>query len=231
MSVSDSGRRPKLAAASNWDRRLMQDPARLDSTSTPDPGQDATGAELRAAPRVGLLIRPAKIISPEHQFLCVIRDLSETGLSVCVFHALPECDQYTIEFQNGDRIQAEVMWRDGDRMGLKFLERADLDRLITSPSRYAKRPIRIELETPAIVGMPGRDVPVRICDISGQGAKIACEEHMMLASNVVLRATHLPSTRAKIRWRRNGAYGLVFEDTLQMSELARIVAAMQNVAL
>ena len=209
----------------------MQDPARLDSTSTADSGPEPTGAELRAAPRVGLLIRPAKLISPDHQFVCVIRDLSETGLSVCVFHALPDCGEYTIEFQNGDRIKAEVMWRDGDRMGLRFLERADLDRLIQSPSRFGKRPIRVELDCPAILAMPGRDFSVRICDISGQGAKITCDEHLMLASNVVLRATHLPSTRAKIRWRRNGAYGLVFEDTLQMSELARIVAAMQNVSL
>ena len=209
----------------------MQDPARLDSTSTANSGAEPKGAELRAAPRVGLLIRPAKLVSPDHQFVCVIRDLSETGLSVCVFHALPECSEYTIEFQNGDHIRAEVMWCDGDRMGLRFLERADLERLIQSPSRFGKRPIRVELDCPAILAMPGRDFAVRICDISGQGAKIACDEHLMLASNVVLRATHLPSTRAKIRWRRNGAYGLVFEDTLQMSELARIVAAMQNVAL
>ncbi|MEN7538152.1 PilZ domain-containing protein [Aurantiacibacter flavus] len=209
----------------------MQDPARLDNTSAPSSGQEGSGAEMRTAPRVGLLIRPAKLISPDHQFVCVIRDLSATGLSVCVFHALPSCDQYTIEFQNGDRIPAEVMWQHGDRMGLRFLESADLDRLIQSPSRFAKRPIRVELDCPAILAMPGRDFSVRICDISGQGAKIACDEHLMLASNVVLRATHLPSTRAKIRWRRNGAYGLVFEDTMQMSELARIVAAMQNVAL
>ena len=209
----------------------MQDPAKLDYTSIQDSEPKPGGAEMRAAPRVGLLIRPAKLISPDHQFLCVIRDLSETGLSVCVFHALPDCGQYTIEFQNGDRISAEVMWEDGDRMGLRFLELADLDRLILSPSRFAKRAIRIELDCPAIAAMPARDVPVRICDISGQGAKIACEEHLMLASSVVLRAAHLPPTRAKVRWRRDGAYGLVFEDTLQMSELARIVAAMQNVPL
>mgnify|MGYP003109404674 CR=1 FL=1 len=209
----------------------MEDPMKLDSTSISSPAESGTGAEMRAAPRVGLLIRPAKLITPDHQFFCVIRDLSETGLSVCVFHTLPKCDHYTIEFQNGDRVEAEVMWESGDRMGLRFSERADLERLILSPSRFAKRAIRIELDCPAIVAMPGRDVAVRICDISGQGAKIACEEHLMLDASVVLRATHLPSTRAKIRWRRDGAYGLVFEDTMQMSELAQTVAAMQGVPL
>lgn len=183
---------------------------------------------MRAAPRIGLLIRPAKLIAPGYQFFCVIRDLSETGLSINTFHPLPQFSEYTIEFQNGDRIRAEVMWQDGDRMGLRFLERADLDRLIASPSRYGKRSIRIELDCPAIIVVAGREIAARICDLSGQGAKIACDEHLMLASSVVLRASHLPATRAKIRWRLNGTYGLVFEDTMQMSELARTVAAIQR---
>ena len=206
----------------------MQDPMRLDRAAATGGEPHKSGMDLRAAPRVGVLIRPAKLVTPDRQFLCVIRDLSETGLSVRVFHELPDRDEYCIELQNGDRIMAQVMWQDEDRLGLRFAERADLDRLVSSPSRFAKRAIRIELDCEASLGFLGRELPARISDISGQGAKVICDEHLMLASNVTLKAAGLPETRAKVRWRRNGAYGLVFEDTLQMSELAQTVAAMQQ---
>ena len=46
-------------------------------------------AEQRTAPRFTLLIRAAKLIGPEGEYLCVVRDASESGVSVRLFHPLP----------------------------------------------------------------------------------------------------------------------------------------------
>ena len=39
---------------------------------------DTGSAEERAAPRFTLLIRAAKLVAPQGQFVCVIRDVSST---------------------------------------------------------------------------------------------------------------------------------------------------------
>ena len=184
-------------------------------------------AESRAAPRVGVMIRPAKLLTPEGEFLCVVRDVSETGLSARVFHEMPDCGEVTIELQNGDQYDAEIVWQADGKIGLNFEHRADLARLVECPSRYSKRPIRVRLEVPARVSSLTGQVDVSLQDISGQGAKIACEERLPLSGNITLHATGLQEIRAKIRWRRNGEYGLVFVDTLQMAELAQAVRVMQ----
>lgn len=186
-----------------------------------------SGAELRGAPRVGVMIRPAKLLTPEGEFLCVVRDVSETGMSARVFHEMPDCGEVMIELQNGDQYVAEIVWQAEGKIGLRFEHQADLARLVECPSQYSKRPIRVRVDVPARVSSLTGQADVSIEDISGQGAKISCEERLPLSGNITLHAAGLPETRAKIRWRRNGQYGLVFVDTLQMAELAEAVRVMQ----
>ena len=193
-------------------------------------------SDQRIAPRVGVLIRPAKLLTPQGEFLCVIRDVSETGVSARIFHKLPDCEEVVLELQNGDQYAASLIWQDQGKAGLeanfragfRFANTADLAQLVASPSRYAKRPIRLNIEGEAAVVTGGKELSVTLRDISGQGAKIAYDDLLPLDAAVVLRADGLRETWAKVRWRRNGQYGLVFEDTLQMSELALTVKDIQE---
>jgi len=186
------------------------------------------GAEKREAPRVGVLIRAAKLLTPVGEYLCVIRDVSETGVSARIFHELPDCGEMLFELQNGDRYAARLIWQDGERAGFRFADRADLARLVASPSRFAKRQIRLNVEGPAIVQTAGTEISVTLLDLSGQGAKIECASMLPIDAGIVLSAQGLAETWAKVRWRRDGRYGLVFEDTLQFSELASTVHQMQT---
>jgi PilZ domain len=184
--------------------------------------------DQREAPRYTLLIRAAKLRCPQGEFLCVVRDASSTGVNIRLFHPLPEQDRLMLELQNGDMHELELVWQDGDRAGLRFTTEADISRIVECPSRFAKRAIRINLATQGTLSSLAATEPVTIHDISQQGAKLTSGVRFAIDQRVRLSASGLPEVNAKIRWRDGTSYGLVFEDTLQFGDLARVVAAIQG---
>ena len=185
-------------------------------------------ADMRRAPRYTLLIRAAKLVTRDGEFLGIIRDVSETGISMCIFHPLPECPSCILELQNGDRYGVELVWQDEERAGFRFNTQADVARIIESPSEFEKRPVRLNISAPAQVEVDGRTEFARIQDISQQGAKIACNTTYPIDRHVQVMAAGMPKRFAKVRWRCEDTCGLVFEETLQYGELARIARALQQ---
>lgn len=192
----------------------------------PSPGA-LSSHEQRGAPRFTLLIRAAKLVCPAGEFMCIVRDASESGVNIRVFHRLPDCGTMMLELQNGDRHELELVWQEDDRAGLRFMDDADISRIVESPSRFSKRPIRINLQAPALIESRAERAVVQIIDISQQGAKVSGDHHFSIDQRVRFSAQGLPEVNAKIRWRGDKTYGLVFEDTFQFGDLARIIARMQ----
>ncbi len=199
------------------------------SEALPDTVVASVGdVEQREATRYTLLIRAAKLVCDSGEFLCVIRDASETGISVRTFHRLPSATRMVVELQNGDRHELDLVWQKEDRAGFQFIHQADISRIITSPSRFTKRAIRLNLTAAAVIKTSdGRCEEVEIVDLSQQGAKIACECRFALDERVKISAKGLPETNAKVRWRKDGGCGLIFEDTYQFGDFARIAARLQ----
>lgn len=206
----------------------MREAMRRDGLIEPRPATSVAGSELRESPRFTLLMRAAKLVCKQGEFLCIVRDASDSGVSIRLFHPLPETDYLTLEFPNGDRHSLEMVWHDSDRAGLRFAKTADLARLLDGPSRFGKRPIRVNLDLDAQLLAGASTSPARLLDLSQQGAKVICDTRHALDQRVRLAARGLPEVNAKIRWRRDNAYGLVFEDTFQFADLAVIVAALQT---
>jgi hypothetical protein len=179
-------------------------------------------AEQRRAPRFTLLIRSAKLTSPYGEFLCVVRDVSETGVSVRLFHPLPPEVPLTLELPNGDRHPLGRVWEDEGRAGFRFTGETDIERILESPSPYSKRPVRVNLEVPCDVMANARWVAGRILNLSQHGARISTLERLSLVQRVKLRAEGMPEVAAKVRWRQDDRYGLSFEDTFQFAELASL---------
>ena len=71
------------------------------SIAQPPDEAEQDGAEQRAGPHFTLLIRAAKLVSAQGEFVCVIRDVSESGVSLRLFHALPSCQQYELHTPAG----------------------------------------------------------------------------------------------------------------------------------
>lgn len=188
----------------------------------------AAGIEGRGARRYTLLIRAAKLLIGDSEYLCIMRDASETGLSVRIFHPVPANADIVIELQNGDRHSIELVWQDEERAGFRFRDSASIARIIECPSEFAKRPVRINLSAPAQIEIMGKAEYAELQDISQLGAKIACQRHLAIDQRVKLLADGMRDIFAKVRWRGDGVMGLGFEETLQLGELARVVRRLQD---
>lgn len=203
--------------------------AHYDEQRPPSPGGRNNG-EQRAAPRFTLLIRAAKLIIDEaSEFLCVIRDASETGLKVRLFNPLPvHRRSVCVEMSNGDRYAVEVVWHKGDYAGFRFIDEVDVARLLDeSHGSYPKRQVRLRVQLDAILHSGGEAVRVAFQDISQQGACIDCDKWLLMNELVRVETGILPAIYAKVRWRSHPRYGLLFEQTFKLDELAHITAPLQ----
>jgi hypothetical protein len=189
---------------------------------------DDDGDEQRIAQRFTLLIRTAKLIGASGEFLCVIRDASATGVSIRTFHPLPNNEQLTLELPNGDQHAIERVWERDGSAGFRFSVAVDIDRLLQNKSRFPKRPVRLKLQLPALISCHGTTAGVVIRNLSQQGARIESPLRLALDQRLRLEADNLPIIQASVRWRKDSEYGLVFDDTFQFSELARLAAQLQG---
>jgi len=188
---------------------------------------DDDGSEQRVAPRFTLLIRTAKLICSSGEYLCIIRDASSTGVSIRTFHPLPHA-QFMLELPNGDQHVIERVWEEEGAAGFRFPVPVDIDRLLNNKSRFAKRAVRLRLQLPALISCHGRTAGVVVHNLSQQGAQIESPLHMAIDQKLRLEADNLPLIQASVRWRKGSDYGLVFDDTFQFAELARLAAQLQG---
>jgi hypothetical protein len=205
----------------------MRDVVRQDDAL---PAAETDGSEQRCAPRFTLLIRAAKLISPTDEFLCVVRDASETGVSVRLFHPLPPEVPLSLEMPNGDCLELERVWEEEGKAGFRFEKSVDIERIVECPSRFNRRAVRVNVEVPCQLLVGIRRIPATIHNLSQQGALIHTTEKLSLIQRVKIRAEGMPEVAGKVRWRRNDSYGLSFEDTFQFAELAALAFELRRAA-
>jgi hypothetical protein len=152
----------------------------------------------------------------------VVRDASQTGVSVRLFHPLPAEVPLALEMPNGDCHALERVWEEEGKAGFRFAGPVNLERIVESPSRFTKRAVRVNIEVPCDLLVGIRRVPAKIRNLSQQGAQISTAEKLSLVQRVKIRAEGMPEVAGKVRWRRDDSYGLSFEDTFQFAELAAL---------
>jgi hypothetical protein len=193
------------------------------------------GAEQRAAPRFTLLIRAAKLVSAQGEFVCVIRDVSETGVSVRLFHRLPGCKDFALHMPAGATYEITNVWERGNEAGFRFAEPVDVQQLISKSGDYPKRGLRLALCFPVTIASLGRQFDGVVENCSQQGARIECDGLFAIDQAIRIEAPgahgELREIRAKVRWRRDRSYGVVFDDTFTLGDFARIAARLQAPAL
>lgn len=183
--------------------------------------------EQRKAMRFALLIRSAKIVSDLGEFLCVIRDVSEDGVKLRLFHPLPMEGPVQLELSTGDRFAIERAWHDEKAAGFKFVDPIDLPRFLSETSPFPKRPVRLRISRPATIRADGRICDVEIRDLSREGISIDTHFPLALEQQVTLQADNLSPRAASVRWRRSPSYGLALQHVLSFEELAITAARMQ----
>ncbi|ASJ89894.1 PilZ domain-containing protein [Porphyrobacter sp. CACIAM 03H1] len=204
-------------------------------TARLEPTPDTPGAEQRAAPRFTLLIRAAKLVSAQGEFVCVIRDVSETGVSVRLFHALPGCKDFALHMPAGAVYEISRVWEKGNEAGFTFTEAVEVERLVNESSEYPKRGLRLGLCFPVTINVLAGSFEAVVENLSQQGARLTCDRLLAIDQTVRLAMPDLSGkpreVRAKVRWRREQHYGVVFDDTFTLGDFARLAALLQAPAL
>jgi hypothetical protein len=208
----------------------MRPTARQDEAVASSAPSEHVEPDKRSTPRVTVLIRAAKLIAGDAEFLCVMRNASDDGVSVRLFHPLPPDTELTLELPNGDRHPLERVWEQDDMAGFRFSAPVEVTRIVEERSRFRRRPVRVNVEVPCVLVVGDRRVRATIGNLSQQGALVSTPEHLSLAQRVRIEGEGLRGIAAKVRWRRGEAYGLSFEDTFQFAELAAIAFDLQREA-
>ena len=201
----------------------------VDALPDRPPVAPAAGDE-RDAPRFTLLIRAAKLVSGTTEFLCVLRDASELGVSVRLFHSLPAGLDLTLELPNGDHHPLDRVWEEDGKAGFRFREPVALERIVESRSPY-RRSMRVRLEVPCSLVLGDRRASATIGNLSQDGALIRTQEPLSLVQRVRIGIEGCPEIAARVRWRRGDDYGVSFEDTFQFAELAALAFDLQRESL
>lgn len=200
------------------------------STDVGTSGQHDSGAESRGAARFGVVIRPAKLISGRFEFPCVMRDVSETGVSVRLFHPVIDQGPFALEILTGIAYPATLVWQRDLAAGFQFTVPIDIDRILANSGPFPNRPMRLAADMPAVVEYGECKHPVTIINFSQQGARLLCPEHLAIGQLVALRSDWLPRLYGKVRWRKGEQYGVVFEETFKLAELSELAMRMRAVA-
>jgi len=198
--------------------------------SAPDKGQEINFDDLRAAPRFALLIRSAKLICDKGEYLCIVRDVSATGVRLRLFHPLPAQDQIVLELATGERFPIEPVWEREDHAGFRFVGDIDVQRFINEKGAYQKRPLRLSIRFPATVQVGEQSVDITICNLSREGARIESDHLFARGQKLKIQARGLPTLMGIVRWRRAPDYGIVFQQLFTFEELARLATTLQPIA-
>lgn len=189
------------------------------------------GSEQRAAPRFTLLIRAAKLICELGEFVCVIRDVSESGVSVRLFHPLPPGEHFNLQMPAGAVYPITLVWDRGTEAGFRFDAPVPVELLVHEASIYPKRGLRLGVSFPVTVTTLTQRCNAMVGNLSQQGALLECEALFAIDQNLRIesadKAQGFKETRAKVRWRRGTRYGLVFDDTFTLGDFAKLAARLQ----
>ncbi len=198
-------------------------------------GPECVGEDLRTAPRITLLIRAAKLVSAQGEFVCVIRDVSESGLSVRLFHALPGCKDFALHMPAGAVYEINRVWQRDNEAGFTFAEGVEVAQMINESADYPKRGLRLAVCFPVMIATLTQRCEAVVENLSQQGARITCDALLAIDQTVRIEAPavtgELREVRAKVRWRRDQQYGVVFDDTFALGDFARLAARLQAPAL
>ena len=196
---------------------------------------EEVGRELavdqRSAPRFTSLIRTAKLVSGQGEFVCVVRDVSSGGVRLRCFHDLPRDPAMALELQNGELIEIERLRDRGTEASFRFATEIPVERLVHENRLYPRRLLRLNIAIPLTLRTLGGVVSAVTENISQQGCRVECAQPLALAQAVMVESSHLPGIRARVRWRRGGVCGLVFDDIFTLRDFALHAARLQCPAL
>ena len=192
----------------------------------------ATSASTeRRDPRHTLMLRTAKVVCQSGEYVCLVRDVSASGVGLRFFHDVPQEPRIFLELANGALYPIERSWSDHGDAGYRFAAPVALEDFLSEASQFAHRAVRLRLKVPVLLTVDGHDFRAMLADVSRCGAKLAIDRRLPQGAFARFDAVGLPMRFGHIRWRQNHDHGVVFQEPIPLEELARCLHALQPCAV
>ncbi len=182
---------------------------------------NSVAEEGRAAPRFRTLLQSARLVGEKNQSLCIVRDVSETGMKVRLFGTVEIGDRVCVEFKGGRTVFAAVKWIEDRFAGLAFETPIDLQQIFqTVEPDYSYRAPRLEIDASATVTFGRVKTPMAILDISTSGVKLLGGDALIRGEDVTIEIEGLATSNAAVRWKASDLVGIEFEHPIPVERLA-----------
>lgn len=193
---------------------------------------DAPSSDRRAQARHVTVLRVAKLITPNGEELCLVRDISTGGLMAHIYSELKVGDPVTAEFKSGHVAPGTISWRREGVAGITFDAPVDAEKILSgddvASNSYQARSPRLGIKLRARVRVGGFYRAATLCDISQGGAKIQPADLGDIGQPVVLAVTGLPAIAGVVRWRDADHAGIQFDIAFPFKLLAEWAATVQH---
>jgi hypothetical protein len=185
--------------------------------------------DARSAPRITLTLRTAKLVAPDCELLCVLRDVSRTGFKARLFHPLPDESRFVLDVGNDTQFTVEAVWEDDGHAGFQFAQGpVDLDALLAEHGRFPRRHLRLNLAAPVLLWFGNESRQAAVRNISQSGAMVIADAPLPVGARLVLAEPHLGEVAARVCWRRHLTHGLVFASPFRFDELASLADRLRR---
>lgn len=184
----------------------------------------ADSHERRRATRHTTVFQVAKLCTDRSQELCILRDISDTGLRAEIYCPVSTGEHVVLEMRTGHRVSGTIVWQREPSIGVQFDAPISVPEVLAHCSfddRLARmRPPRIDVVMPGLL-LAGRQLlDVEIRNISQAGMKVASGEPLLAGTEVTVRLAGIGQRGAKVRWFREGEGGLQLLQALTYAEFA-----------
>ena len=180
--------------------------------------------ERRRHVRQLALLRVALLHAGGVSDICVVRNVSSSGLSARVYRKLPPGEQVEIEFRSGERLAGSVVWEHECDIGIVFPKPIDVAAVLSSSraSQATKRRAlpRIGVECQGRLSTGLQSMVATLRDISQGGANVEVEGTIANLSNVQLILPDLQPIAGVVRWTSGRNVGVSFNGCIAFEQLA-----------
>ena len=174
--------------------------------------------------RTATVFQVAKVVTGRFEELCVLRDVSPSGLKAEVYCPVDAGERIEIELKTEHRVAGTVAWSREGAIGVQFDAEVPMLAMLAHcafDDRVARiRPPRLDTVLDGALVIDGEEQPITALNISQAGIKAKADEvpQTNVRASIILR--QLGERSCTIRWARGGEVGLLLDEPLSYPEFA-----------
>lgn len=184
--------------------------------------------ERRASSRTRTIYKIARVMTPIDSGLCRVQNISDEGLMLFTSLELDVGEVINVAMSDQAGMQGTVVWTDGIRTGIRFLQPIDsaafLQGLSAEQREGHRRAPRLPVST---IGMATTELGtqvVRVINISQHGMRVAHDGSFHPGLVVQVSLENGLERRGVVRWSEEGTAGLKLIEPIAHQQLGSSIS-------